>query len=188
MTIHSPRSILVRSITTFGLVVLTLSVSGCFHHNARRGSRMGPDVDRPFVLGHATDAFWETQQTNAEAADFVFHDHEFVGDTAVLSPAARRHLESVALRLDRVPFPIVVEQSRYNGKPDLDRQRRKSILEHLGRMGVLNIHRRVIVAPSFAEGFTAIEGERAYQGIISGNNGNGGGGGGGGVGGGGGLR
>jgi hypothetical protein len=136
---------------------------------------MGPEVDRPFVLGQVTDTFWETQQTNAEAADFVFHDHEFVGNTAVLSPAAKRHIESVALRLGQVPFPIVIEQSRFNAKPDLDRERRRAILEHLGRMGKLNLHRRVIVAPSFAQGFSAIEGERSYQGIISGNNGGGGG-------------
>ena len=140
MTTIISRAVLARSLTTFGLVVLTLSVSGCFHHNTRRGSRMGPEVDRPFVLGHATDAFWETQQTNAEAADFVFYDHEFVGDTAVLSPAARRHLESVAIRLGKVPFPIVIEQSRNNTKPDLDRQRRRSILEQLGRMGGLDDH------------------------------------------------
>ena len=67
-----------RSLTTIALVAMTLSVSGCFHHNTRRASRMGPEVDRPFPLGQVTDSFWETQQTNAEAADFVFYDHEFV--------------------------------------------------------------------------------------------------------------
>ena len=40
-----------------------------------------PSFDRPFPLGQVTDSIWETQQTNAEASDFVFYDHEFTGDT-----------------------------------------------------------------------------------------------------------
>ena len=36
----------------------------------------GAQYDRPFPLGSVSDAFWETQQTNAEAADFVFYHHD----------------------------------------------------------------------------------------------------------------
>ena len=52
---------------------------------------------------------WETQQTNAEAADFLFYDHEFRYDTkgrvdtAELTPGAKKHLMQVALRLEHVP-------------------------------------------------------------------------------------
>jgi hypothetical protein len=137
-----------------------------------RGGQAGPPYDRPFVLGHATDAFWETQQTNAEAADFMFYDHEFVGETAQLAPGAKRHLEEVALRLPHVPFPVVIEQSLYNAKPDLDQARRQSIVMQLARLGVANAEERVVIANAFAEGFTAIEGERSYyNGILGGGGG-----------------
>jgi hypothetical protein len=72
----------------------------------------GPPYDYPFPLGQVSDSIWETQQTNAEAADFIFFDHEFEGSTANLAPAAKRKLESVALRLEHVPFPITIEQSQ----------------------------------------------------------------------------
>jgi hypothetical protein len=141
-----------------------------------RGGQAGPAFDRPFPLGQATDAFWETQQTNAEAADFIFFDHEFMGETANLSPAARRHLEEVALRLPHVPFPVVIEESMYNAKPDLDLARRQSIVMQLARLGLANVEERVVIANAFAEGFTGIEGERTYyNGILGGGFGGGGG-------------
>ncbi len=67
-------------------VLLGLSATGCYHGNVR------PSYDRPFPLGAVTDVFWETQQTNAEATDFILYDHEFKGNTAQLAPLARRHL------------------------------------------------------------------------------------------------
>ena len=134
-----------------------------------RGRQQSAAFDRPFPVGQATDSFWETQQTNAEAADFIFYDHEFSGETANLAPGAKRHLEEVALRLPHVPFPVVIEQSMFNAKPELDLARRQSIVMQLARLGVTNAEERVVVANAFAEGFTAIEGERAYyQGIIGG--------------------
>lgn len=135
----------------------------------RRGAQASPAHDRPFPLGQNSDAFWETQQTNAEAADFIFYDHEFTGETASLAPGAKRHLEEVALRMPHVPFPIVIEQSMYNAKPELDQARRQTIVMQLARLGVVNAEERVVVANAFAEGFTAVEGERAYyNGIIGG--------------------
>jgi hypothetical protein len=134
-----------------------------------RGGQAGAAYDRPFPLGQVTDSHWETQQTNAEAADFIFYDHEFLGETANLGPSAKRHLEEVALRLPHVPFPIVIEQSMYNAKPQLDQARRQTIVAQLARMGLPQVEDRVVVAGAFAEGFTAIEGERAYyNGIIGG--------------------
>lgn len=141
---------------------------GRFGH-ARGARQVGPPYDRPFPLGQNTDAFWETQQTNAEAADFIFYDHEFVGESANLAPGAKRHLEEVALRLPHVPFPIVIEQSMFNAKPDLDQARRQTIVMQLARLGVPNAEERVVVASAFAEGFTSIEGEGTYySGILGG--------------------
>jgi hypothetical protein len=146
----------------------------------------GPSHDRPFPLGQVTDAHWETQQTNAEAADFVFFEHEFAKDSAQLAPSAKRHLESVALRLPHVPFPVVIEQTPLDKNPALDAARRRTIVESLARMGLPNVEPRVLVANAFPAGRTSIEAEQTYyMGILSGGMGGQGGGMGGGMGGGG---
>lgn len=140
-----------------------LCAMGCASRDAMD---MGPEHDRPFPLGAVTDAVWETQQTNAEAADFIFYDHEFVGDTSELTPAAQNHIEHVALRLEHVPFPVVIEQSEHNASPKLDVQRRQAIVAHLARMGLPDVNKRVVVAPAFPEGLTGIEAQNAYGTII----------------------
>lgn len=134
----------------------------------------GPGYDPPFALGQVTDAHWETQQTNAEAADFIFYDHDFVGDSARLTPDAQDKLMSVALRLPHVPFAVVVERSPHDEKPELDGRRRRVIVEQLARLGALESEGRVVVAGNFAEGFTAMEGDRVYRRAMSATYGNGG--------------
>ena len=146
-----------------------LTATGCFRGN------VGPSYDRPFPLGAVSDVFWETQQTNAEATDFIIYDHEFTGNTAQLAPLTKRHLEEIAIRLEHVPFPVVIEQSEHNARPELDRARRQTVVEHLARMGVTDVEGRVIIAPAFVEGLTAPESEASYYRTLS--NGFGGGGG-----------
>ena len=172
MTIRSTT----QRLSWLALAVMgSLAAMGC-HHQVGCGSgcgggmhggptgyaAFGPSYDRPFPLGQVTDSFWETQQTNAEAADFIFYDHEFVDNTALLAPSAKRHLEQVALRLEHVPFPVVIERSEYDARPEMDEARRRMIVEQLARMGVPNAGGRVVVAESLAEGITALEGEQAY--------------------------
>jgi len=170
--------------TSFFLL-LALAVVGCHHggNNCNgtgtwgggrgRGNNNGPGADRPFPLGQVTDSFWETQQTNAEAADFLFYDHEFRmdtrsrQDTAELTPGGKKHLAQIALRLEHVPFPVVIEQSPNNGRPELDQARRRTIVEQLGRIGLPNAEERVIVANAFPEGYTGIESESSYYNVIS---------------------
>lgn len=155
-----------------GALATTLLSGGCFHHLT---TDQGPTHDRPFPLGQVTDAHWETMQTNAEAVDFIFFDHEFVGDTAELAPGAKPHLEQVALRLEHAPFPVVIEQSPHNARPELDQLRRQKIVEQLARIGVPDVEQRVVVASAFAEGFSAIQGEQAYYQTIGQQFGRGGG-------------
>ena len=148
-----------------------LLLSGCcglggWGHGGGRQSRRGPAYDRPFPLGQVTDSHWETQQTNAEASDFVFYDHEFKGNTARLTPAGKKHLMQVALRLPQVPFPVIVEEIPDDAEPELDGQRRQAIVDGLTRLGLKMIDGRVVVAPAFAEGITAIEGESGYYNTI----------------------
>ena len=137
-----------------------------------RGGRgdSGVVFDRPFPLGQVSDSFWETQQTNAEAADFVFYDHEFQGNTALLAPGTKRKLMQVALRLEHVPFPVVIERSPHDGRPKLDTARRTTVVEQLARLGVTNAEKRVVIAAAFPEGITATEGEAAYYRTINNSN------------------
>jgi len=138
----------------------------------RRNAR-GPGADRPFPLGQVSDAHWETQEANAEAADFIFYDHEFKGQTAELAPGAKKHLMQVALRLEHVPFPVVIEESLHNAKPELDQARRQTIVEQLARLGAANSEERVIVANAFPEGYTGIEAEGSYYNVLGDNFGGG---------------
>src|SRR6476620_11868323 len=167
------------------LSLVTLTASGCawpyFGKKSYGGPPYGPPHDRPFPLGQVTDAHWETQQTNAEAADFIFYDHEFRYDptthqeTAELAPRAKKKLEQVALRLEHVPFAIVIEElprdhdaAKSHQKKLVEEARRKTVVEQLNRMGVTNADERVVISNAFPEGFTGIEGERSYFNIISG--------------------
>jgi hypothetical protein len=168
------------------LLLAALAVLGCHHGGnngddcnygggswAGRGANRGPGADRPFPLGQVTDSFWETQQTNAEAADFLFYDHEFKfdtrarQDTADLTPGGKKHLQQIALRLEHVPFPVVIEQSPHDSRPELDQARRRTIVEQLGRLGLPNAEERVVVAGAFPEGYTGIESENSYYNILS---------------------
>ena len=151
------------------------ALAGC-HHSAKNGgagSYAGPGADRPFPVGQVSDSHWETQQANAEAADFIFYDHEFRGNTAQLSPGAKKHLKQVALRLEQVPFPVVIEESLGTHDPaetarrrELDQARRQTVVEQLAQLGVQNIEERVVVANAFPEGYTGIEAENAYYNVI----------------------
>ena len=159
-------------IYTVAIALVVLSAVGC--RSARNGAGE-PGYDRPFPLGQVSDSIWETQQTNAEASDFIFYDHEFVDNTAELAPAAKDKLMQVALRLEHVPFPVVVEQSPERRTPQLDEDRRRAVVEQLARLGTADADARVVVAPALARGITAIEGERAYYTTIYNNFGFGGG-------------
>ena len=61
----------------------------------------------------------------------MIYDHEFrwdtqrSADTAQLTPGGKKHLEMIALRLEHVPFPIVIEQSQHNARQELDHARRR---------------------------------------------------------------
>ena len=157
-------------------LLVGLFLVGCHHYGGvSHEQRVQPPHDPPFPLGQVSDSHWETQQTNAEAADFIFYDHEFVGETAKLTPAARKHVEQVALRMAHVPFPVVIEEIEDEANPELDRRRREAIIGHLTQIGVQMPAERVVIGPAFPPGLSAIEGESAYYSTIYGDFGMGGG-------------
>jgi hypothetical protein len=161
----------VRSIINCLPVVMgCLLAIGCHSYShAPKEQQLGPPYDHPFPVGQVTDAHWETQQTNAEAADFIFYDHEFEGATARLTPGGRKHLLQVALRLEHVPFPIVIEETPGERAGQLDLARRREVIGQLSQLGVQTADPRVVIGPAFPEGLSAIEGESAYYSTLQSN-------------------
>ncbi len=155
-------------------------------------------VDPPAPLGTLIDPIWEQHEDNAEASDFVVHEHEFSENSARLNAAGEDHVKKIAVRVNSTPFPVIVAPSsmtartndKYNfavhNNPELDLQRRDVIVSLLEEMGVADASQRVVVSPELAPGFQVFEAQRAYgAGFGRGMGGGGGGGGfGGGVGGG----
>lgn len=163
------------------------------------------------MLGMVVDQLNEQQEVNAEASKYVVYQHEFelneFGDGTKkpglrLNPYGEDHLKQIAanLRAHGGVFPVVVERSQTSSQPntefhypvhydaDLDLRRRTVVVAALEEMGIGDAENLVVVAPAFAQPYTAIEAQRAYiQGIIGQGNGGGGFGGGGGFDGGGGF-
>ncbi len=64
-------------------------------------SRCG--VPDRYPLGSVNRAHYQTMEANAEAADFILHRNEFVGDTAELTPYGKDHLLEIAARATARP-------------------------------------------------------------------------------------
>lgn len=137
-------------------------------------------------LGHLTDPYWQRQERNAEASDFVVHEHEFEGNAARLNNLGESHVRQIAARVGSVPFKVLVEPSSMkplentqfgypiHPDPELDKKRRKVIVQALLAMGVQDAEERVVISPALAPGFEQFEGERSYmQGFSGSQNGNG---------------
>jgi hypothetical protein len=88
-------------------------------------------------------------EANAEAADFILHRNEFVGDTADLTPYGKDHILEIAARARSAPFPIIVERSENNATPAIDDQRRAAISQFLVAHGVTDALDRTIIAPAY---------------------------------------
>ena len=160
-----------------------------------------PCANPPAPLGSVTvDPFFQKQEQNGEASDFVVYEHEFVEGTNRLNAAGEDHLRQIAARLGEVPYPVIVEQSSLTARsetihkfpvhndPQLDLHRREVVARALELMGAPDAESRVVVGRSLTPGYQQFEATRAYNQAIGGGGGGGGGfgGGGGGFGGGGG--
>lgn len=147
-----------------------------------------PMVDlQPTPLGTISDPIWQQQEENAEASDFVVHEHEWVGNSSQLNAAGMDHVKQIAARLGAVPFPVIIERSSMsvapasrhqfpvNGHEELDMERREFVSRALKAFGVNHADERVVVAPALTPGFEGFEAEQAYENGFSGQNGLGGG-------------
>ncbi|MBS0203408.1 MAG: hypothetical protein JSS49_10945 [Planctomycetes bacterium] len=143
-----------------------------------------------YPVGSVMRAHFHQMQTNAEAADFILYQKDFVGQTAELTPDGKDKILEIAARMRSVPFPVIVERDWNNADPELDSFRRDFVAMVLADKGNPDANNRVFVSPSYGPGKQSLEAAPeyymfTYQGL--GGNGNGfGGGGGGGFGGGGG--
>lgn len=129
---------------------------------------------QPTPLGTISDEVWKQQESNAEASDFVIHEHEWNGNTTELNHAGMEHVKQVAVRAPHTPFPIIIERSSMSAKEgtkygypihnneELDLQRREFVVSALHQFGVQDADQRVVVAPALTPGFQEFEAERAY--------------------------
>ncbi len=142
-------------------------------------------VPQTLPLGSTVRAHDQAMQTNAEAADFIFHRHDFVAQTAHLTPDAKDKIVEVAARLRSTPFPVLIERSENNSNPELDALRRKIVAQILFDFGNVDAQQRTIVATPYGPGYTGRRAESMYYQHVgfgnnfnnnNGNNGNNGGG------------
>jgi uncharacterized membrane protein YgcG len=199
------HSVLRKASVAIAGVVIMLN-SGCLAPWKYRTHYVAqlPCAAPPPPLGTMTvHPFFQKQEENGEASDFVVYEHEFAGDTNRLNAAGEDHLRQIAARLADVPYSVIVEQSTMASRnetkhkfpvhndPQLDLQRREVVARALALMGAGDADSRVVVGPALTPGYRQFEATQAYnQGIIGGGvfggGGGLGGGGGGGFGGGGG--
>lgn len=177
---------------------LALSMVGgcCCHRCMKKCDYMGDITPTP--LGTVSDPIWQKQEHNAEASDFVIHEHEFTANTARLNAAGEDHVKQIAYRFHQQPtlsYPVIVEPSSMSPRagdkygfavhndPALDLNRRQVTIAALVALGMADAEQRVVVSPALTPGFQGFEGERAYgrgfgmnQGGVTGGFGTGGGG------------
>jgi hypothetical protein len=159
--------------TTTALALVTLG--GCCRHCMKKCDYMGDITPHP--LGTISDPIWQKAEHNAEASDFVVHEHEFTANTARLNAAGEDHVKQIAYRFAQqptLPYPIIVEPStmaqrpgdKYgfavHNDPALDMNRRQVLIAGLVALGMTDAEQRVVVSPALTPGFQGFEGERAY--------------------------
>lgn len=126
---------------------------------ANHSRNMVPQV---YPLGSVMRSHLHTEQTNAEATDFVFNLVHFTGETAHLTPDGKDHLMEVAARMRSAPFPVLIERTPNNANPQLDAERRVLVARYLADLGNPDADQRTIVAVPYDRGFNSFEGEADY--------------------------
>ncbi|MDB5336087.1 MAG: hypothetical protein JWN70_1706 [Planctomycetaceae bacterium] len=126
---------------------------------ANHSRNMVPQV---YPLGSVFRSHIHTEQTNAEATDFIFNLVHFTGETAHLTPDGKDHLMEVAARMRSAPFPVLIERTPNNANPQLDAERRVVVARYLADLGNPDSDQRTIVAVPYDRGLNSFEGEADY--------------------------
>lgn len=155
--------------------VIALSLVGGCHRCVKKCQYMGDITPHP--LGTVSDPIWQKMEHNAEASDFVVHEHEFTANTARLNAAGEDHVKQIAFRFVQqpaLPYPILIEPSSMSVRagdkfgfavhndPALDMNRRSVVVSALTALGIADAEQKVVVSPALTPGFQEFEGERAY--------------------------
>ncbi len=164
------------TLKTLPLLAATIAITGCCTDHYM-------NAQHPSPIGTASDPFWQAQEGNAEAFDFVVHEHEFIGNSARLNPKGEDHVKQIAARIltttDQEPFPVAVEPSSMSRRPGdkygfpvhndpkLDAQRRDVVVAALEKFGVGDAKDIVVVSPDYGPGYEANEAERSYNQFIN---------------------
>ncbi|MFG0297282.1 MAG: hypothetical protein ACF8PG_15350 [Maioricimonas sp. JB045] len=119
-------------------------------------------IPETLPLGSTVRAHYQVMETNAEAADFIFHRHDFVGATAELTPDGKDKVLEIAARMRSAPFPVLIERSENNSDPELDAIRRTLIARILTDMGNPDANQRTVVATPYGPGYNALQAEPMY--------------------------
>jgi hypothetical protein len=174
---------LFRPTRTLALLLLAGATSlagGCRHHYyLARELYQPPPAVAP--LSTISDPIWQSQEARAEASEFVVNMHDFEYQSPMLNFCGKSHVTQIAARLQYCPnMPVVIEPSmgavdeetqfRYpvHPNPELDLKRREMVVLALSEMGVHDADKRVLVAPAWAEAFTATEATQVYNQALSG--------------------
>ena len=179
-------------LTAAGILLLHCGCLAPWKHNTHYVAQL-PCAEPPPPLGSVTvDPFFQKQEENGEASDFVIYEHEFIEDSNRLNASGENHLRQIAARAPGLPYAIILEESSHGSRPEtkhefpvhndpeLDMQRRAVVVKALELMGVGDARNRVVVGPAFTPGYRSLEAQRAYaQGLMGAGFGGGGFGGGG---------
>lgn len=124
-----------------------------------RRSNAIPDT---LPLGSTVQSHYQVMETNAEAMDFIMHQHEFMGETAQLTPDGKDHILEIAARMRSAPFPVVIERTWNNADPELDGHRRNLVAQVLTDLGNPDAQQRAVVATAYGPGYQSIQAEPMY--------------------------
>jgi hypothetical protein len=119
-------------------------------------------IPNNFPLGSVMRAHLHTEQTNAEASNFIFNLVDFVGETPHLTPDGKDHLMEVAARMRSTPFPIIIERTPNNANPQLDAERRAVVSRYLADLGNPDADQRTVVSTAYSRGYLSQEGAADY--------------------------
>lgn len=130
-------------------------------------------IQDEYPLGAVMRAHLHQMQTNAEAADFILFQMDFVGQSAELTPDGKDKVLEMAARMRSAPFPVVIERTWNNADPELDAHRREIVAMILADLGNTDAASRVFVAPAYGPGKHSMDAliefwQYTYQGYMGG--------------------
>ena len=116
------------------------------------------------ALGHFVYAHGRAQVANADAAQMVLHDYDFVPGTDQLNFRGSDRLSRVARQMPLNFFPLVIERTPHT--PGLDQLRRRAVLARLATGPFPVPDHRVVIGPAIARDLAGMETEMTHQNLM----------------------